>query len=106
MEFRYSRFDPLLRALRHLLRQLMEIFNYLIVQTDGNVEEALQLLDRLGRQYGFFNDKFTIDDFKKYLQKDKTIEKDGLGNLRLTRKGEQVIRKSSLEAIFSSLRKD
>ncbi|MBI4585570.1 MAG: hypothetical protein HY717_16270 [Planctomycetes bacterium] len=106
MDYRYSRFDPLLQALKDLLRRLMAIFNYLILQTDGDVEEALEHLERFGKRYGFFNERFTIEDFKKYLQKEQIVEKILQGSLRLTRKGEQVIRKSSLEAIFTSLRLD
>ena len=106
MDFRYSRFDPLRKRLEDLLRTLESVFNHLILQTNGDVDAALEHLDRLGQRYGLLNDQFTIEDFKKYLEKKRSIEKVSGGTLKLTRRGEQVIRRSSLEAIFSSLRKD
>ncbi len=106
MDFRYSRFDPLRKRLEDLLRTLESVFNHLILQTNGDVDAALEHLDRLGQRYGLLNDQFTIEDFKKYLEKKRSIEKVSGGTMKLTRRGEQVIRRSSLEAIFSSLRKD
>ena len=50
MDFRYSRFDPLERDLRRLMQQLHEIFNDLLLQTNGDVEEALRYMDQWGRR--------------------------------------------------------
>lgn len=106
MDYRYSKFDPRKLALQKLLDQLQNIFNQLILQTNGDVEEALEYLEYFGERYGFFNESFTIEDFKKYLEKDRQIQKAAGGGVELTRKGEQVIRSAALENIFSSLRKD
>jgi Ca-activated chloride channel family protein len=106
VDWRYSKFDPSLRDLKELLKKLLSIFNQLLLHTDGDVEQALSYLDQIGRRYGFFNEKFTIEDFKKFLEKDNAIARDGSGRLALTKKGEQRIRTSSLESIFSSLERD
>ncbi len=106
MDFRYSKFDPRKLALKQLLEKLQEIFNYLVLQTGGDIETALEYLKYIGERYGLFNDGFTIEDFKKYLERQNQIRRDVSGQFKLTRRGEQVIRRSSLDAIFSSLRKD
>ena len=106
MDYRYSKFDPLRQALQRLIEQLQNIFNHLILQTNGDVDEALEYLEYFGERYGLFNEKFTIEDFKKFLEKDRQIQSDGGGGFKLTRKGEQVIRTSALDNIFASLRKD
>ncbi len=106
MDFRYSKFDPTKLQREKLIKALEELFNYLLLQTNGDVEEALDRLEQLGNHHGIFNEKFSIDDFKKHLEKKKTIETTHGGQMRLTGRGEQVIRRSSLEQIFSSLKKD
>ncbi len=103
MEFRYSRFDPRLERLKKLLERLERVFNHLLLQTDGNVESALRYLEQLGKRYGFFDQHFGIDDFKRWLEGKQLVQRGQGGTLVLTSKGEQGIRRQSLDAIFSSL---
>ena len=72
--------------------------------TDGNVDEALRALEELGERFGFFNEKFSIEDFKKQLKDQEAIQEVD-GKTVLTKKGERMIRKDSLDRIFSSARK-
>jgi uncharacterized protein with von Willebrand factor type A (vWA) domain len=106
MDWRYSKFDPTLRDLKALLARLMSIFNQLLLHTDGDVEAALHYLEQIGERYGFFDERFTIEDFKKFLEQQKSIARDRRGRLTLTKKGEREIRTSSLDAIFGSLERD
>jgi uncharacterized protein with von Willebrand factor type A (vWA) domain len=106
MDWRYSKFDPTLRDLKALLARLLSIFNQLLLHTDGDVEAALHYLEQIGRRHGFFDERFTIEDFKKFLEQQKSIARDRRGRLTLTRKGEREIRASSLDAIFGSLERD
>ncbi|MCZ6598645.1 MAG: hypothetical protein O7B99_13485 [Planctomycetota bacterium] len=106
MDYRYSEIDPLLMGLKRLIERLREIFNFLLLRTDGDVEEALRWLERIGDRHGFFNERFTIEDFKKLLEQERQVARDHTGRLRLTGKGERAIRKSSLDAIFSGLSRD
>jgi hypothetical protein len=50
------------------VRQLMEIYRNLLLQTGGDVDEALRWMEHFGREYGFFGEKFGIEDFKKLLE--------------------------------------
>lgn len=104
-DWRYSEFDPLKSGLKDLLRQLQEVFNDLLLQTNGDVEEALRYLDRIGKRHGVFNERFTIDDFRRFLEDQRTIATDRRGQVSLTGKGERMLRTESLDAIFGSLEK-
>jgi Ca-activated chloride channel family protein len=105
MDFRYSQWDD--RILRDLnfLKNLLSLYNRLLLMTDGDVDEALRALEDLGDRFGFFNENFSIADFKKELQNREVI-RDVNGKSVLTGKGERMIRKDSLDRIFSNLSRD
>ena len=84
------------------IKQLMEIYRNLLLQTGGDVEEALRWMEHFGEQYGFFNEKFGIADFKKMLEKTGEVERTPQG-FQITPKGEKRIRQDSLNEIFSAL---
>jgi hypothetical protein len=44
------------------LQSLMSIFSYLLIQTSGDVDEALSWLQQLAEQYGLFDKSLTLDD--------------------------------------------
>jgi Ca-activated chloride channel homolog len=83
-------------------KQLMEIYRNLLLQTGGDVDEALRWMEYFGEQYGFLNEQFGIDDFKKMLQESGEVEKTPRG-FQVTPKGEKRIRQDSLNEIFSAL---
>jgi len=87
-------------------RALLQLYHQLLLQANGDVDEALAALGRFGRHYGLFNDKFTLEDFKKWLKENEAIREVKPGRHELTRKGERTIRRDSLNEIFGSLRKD
>jgi uncharacterized protein with von Willebrand factor type A (vWA) domain len=83
-------------------KQLMEIFRNLLLQTGGDVEEALRWMEHFGEQYGFFNQRFGLADFKKMLEQSGEVERTPRG-LQVTPKGERRIRQDSLDEIFHAL---
>jgi uncharacterized protein with von Willebrand factor type A (vWA) domain len=87
-------------------RALLNLYHHLLLQTNGDVDDALRHLERIGRAYGFFDEKFTLDDFKKWLKENESIREVTPGRHELTRKGERSIRKDSLNEIFGRLHKD
>ena len=84
------------------VKQLMEIYRNLLLQTGGDVDEALRWMEHFGEQYGFFNDRFGIEDFKKLLEKSGEVERTTRG-FQVTPKGERRIRQDSLNEIFATL---
>ena len=102
MRFDYSKWKgPRPEDLR-FIRQLMEIYRNLLLQTGGDVDEALRWMEHFGEQYGLFNGQFGIADFKKLLEKSGEVERTPTG-FQMTAKGERRIRQDSLNEIFSAL---
>jgi uncharacterized protein with von Willebrand factor type A (vWA) domain len=106
VEFRYASFDAAAASLRELFEKLHALFNQLLLQTNGNVDEALRHLDRIAERYGLFGGRVTIEDFRRYLEQTRAVSRAPGGQLSLTPRGERIIRTESLDAIFGSLGSD
>jgi uncharacterized protein with von Willebrand factor type A (vWA) domain len=104
VKFRYSEWDE--DAVRRVLanRDLMRLFNHLLLQTDGDVDEALRWMRYL-KERGILPNNVDLDDFEKRLRDDRIIRQDGQRRV-LTPKGEKQIRQDSLDRVFSSLKPD
>lgn len=97
--------------------KLFEIFQELITHTSGDVEEAIEWLRELDREYSLTDEDYTIDDFiedlkaKGYIREEfedgggEGDGEDGKGGLAITAKMEQIIRKRALEQIFGKLKR-
>ncbi len=104
MRFRYSKWTPQSRTDEQRLQQMVSLFSYLIVQTSGDVQEALDWLRQLAEEYGLFDEDMTMDDLIDKLREMGIIE-DVNDVPTLTTKGIQRIRQDALREIFTSLKK-
>lgn len=86
------------------LESLMSLFSYLVIQTSGDVEEALDWLRQLADQYGLLDPSLTLEELIDKL-KEQGIVEDAKDVLVLTTKGIQRIRQDALREIFTSLKK-
>ena len=104
MRLRYSEWDE--NLIRRLLaqRDLMRLFNYILLQSNGDVEEALRWMRYLQEQ-GILPPDLDLAEFQRKLKEDRIIGEKNK-RLTLTPKGEQQIRQSAFEQIFSSLKSD
>ena len=103
MRFDYSKWKGPKPGDEAFLKQLMDIYRNLLLQTGGDVDEALRWMEHFGREYGFFGEKFSIEDFKKMLEDSGEVRRTREG-FEMTPRGERRIRQDSLNEIFSSLR--
>jgi len=102
MRFDYTKWrGPRPRDLE-FIKQLLEIYRNLLLQTGGDADEALRWMEHFGGQYGFFNDRFGVADFKKLLEQTGEVQRTPRG-FKLTPKGERRIRQDSLNEVFSAL---
>lgn len=88
--------------------RLLDIFLEMLVYTSGDVEEALDWLNELDKQYNFTNDDYTMDDFIQELKDKGYIGDDtgnGQGKMDPTGKTEQVIRQRSLDQVFGKMKR-
>ena len=89
--------------------RLFDIFSELITHTSGDVDEALDWMNVLDKEYSLTTDDYTMDDFIEDLKKKgylrEEIVPDGKGQLSITAKTERVLRKNAMEQIFGNIRK-
>jgi uncharacterized protein with von Willebrand factor type A (vWA) domain len=89
--------------------KLFDVFSELITHTSGDVDEALDWLNILDKEYSLTSDEYTMDDFIEDLKKKgylrEEIQPDGNGQLSITAKTERVLRKNALDQIFGKIRK-
>ena len=69
MRFRYTQWQGGWEDNAEFRRALLNLYHHLLLQSNGDVDEALENLERIGEYYGFFDENFTIEDFKKWLKK-------------------------------------
>ncbi len=84
------------------MRDLMSIFNQLLLRLNGDVKQALKVLRQL-QKMGYIPAEFDIKQFEKDLL-DKNIIAMENNKPVLTRKGERGIRKDSFDYIFQRLK--
>jgi uncharacterized protein with von Willebrand factor type A (vWA) domain len=90
--------------------KLFDVFSELITHTSGNVDEALDWLKILDKEYHLTTDEYTMDDFIEDLKKKgylrEEIQPDGKGQLSITAKTERVLRKNAMDQLFGKIRKN
>jgi len=85
---------------------LLKLFMQLIVVTSGDVSETLNWMNELDRKYNLTDGNYGMGDFIEDLKKKNLIDEDENDNsFVITPKSERLIRKQSLEEIFSKLKK-
>jgi len=104
-DVRYRYQDYPLDLLRQLLTldELTKLFWQLVLQTGGDVEEALRWMKYL-QQRGMIDPAIDLDQFRAELEKRELIE-NGEGGAVLTGAAERQIRRQALEEVFSGLQK-
>ncbi len=104
MLFQYAEWDARLEALAQGLRDLMALFNHLLLMASGDVEQVFQWMRYL-QQRGAIDKRVDLEEFRRRLEGERIIEKIKEGGYALTARGEQMIRRDSLSRIFSGLLK-
>ncbi|MHB8578960.1 MAG: vWA domain-containing protein [Ignavibacteriaceae bacterium] len=102
---RFTEFIPSIEG-KSEFDNLLKIFLQLLTITSGDVAEALNWLNQLDQQYKLTGDKYGVGDFIQELKDKNYIEENKNDTtLHITPKGEQSIRRQSLEEIFGKLKK-
>ncbi len=85
-------------------RDLMRLFNQLLLASGGDVEETMEWMRYLQEQ-GYIGQGIDLEAFFRELEAQRLVERSGDGSLSLSSIGERRIRRSAFEEIFSSLKK-
>lgn len=84
--------------------EMLKLFTELLNYTAGNAGETLAWMNELDKQYKFTSNDYAMGNFIDDL-KEKGYLKEENGEVKITAKTEQTIRKSALEEIFGKLKK-
>ncbi len=101
--FEFSKFSPKEHN-KGGFDEMLKLFTELLNYTAGDAGETLAWMNELDKQYKFTNNNYAMGDFIDDL-KEKGYLKDENGEVKITSKTEQTIRKSALEEIFGKLKK-
>jgi Ca-activated chloride channel homolog len=104
MRWRYSEWDQALQDLLQGFKDLMGLFNYLLLMAAGDVDKVFQWMRYL-QERGSLDPGIDLEEFRSRLEEQRIIERLKEGGYALTARGEQAIRRDSLERIFGGLRK-
>ncbi|WP_405207526.1 vWA domain-containing protein [Aquimarina sp. LLG6339-5] len=89
--------------------KLFDIFQEIITHTSGDLDEALDWMRELDKEYKLTTEEYTLDDFIEDLKKKgyirEEIKPDGKGGMAITAKTERAIRKRALDQIFGNLKR-
>ncbi|TSE11209.1 vWA domain-containing protein [Aquimarina algiphila] len=89
--------------------KLFDIFQEIITHTSGDLDEALDWMKELDKEYELTDEEYTLDDFVEDLKKKgyirEEVDKNGKGGMSITAKTEQAIRKRALDQIFGKLKR-
>lgn len=104
MKFVYSKWTEQSLTDEQRLEKLFSLFSYLLLQTNGDVNEALDWLSQLDEQYNLFDETFSLSEFiDKLKEKGYIDETDGMYLLKS--KGEMRVRQDAFNEIFANLKK-
>jgi Ca-activated chloride channel family protein len=103
--FHFTKFDPDNQN-KSRFEQLLDIFMQILTYTSGDVGEAMSWMNELDKQYKMTDGEYGIGDFYDEMKDKGYITEDNQkGEIKITPKTEQGIRKKSLEDIFGKLKK-
>jgi Ca-activated chloride channel family protein len=91
---------------KSIFDQLLELFLELLTYTSGSVQEALDWLHEIDREYHITNKEYGMADFIDELIQKGYIANNALnGDKHITAKSERAIRRQALDQIFGKLKK-
>lgn len=103
MNILYSKWRPDLMTDEKRLENLISIFSYLLIQTNGDIDEALEWMEQLNENYKLFDKDMSFGDFVNELKMQGFIA-EKVGMKIITAKGSQRIRTESMKKIFTGLK--
>lgn len=91
---------------RSPFEKLLPLFLELLTHTSGDVEEALDWMDEIDKEHGFYSNDYGRKEFEADLRKHGLIGGPTKGGKApLTGKAEKLIRERALDQVFGKLKK-
>jgi Ca-activated chloride channel homolog len=100
--FSYRDWDEDLAQKLGEFKELLDLFRYLLLKTDGNVEQALEILRTL-QDRGHIDPSVDLEAFARRLEEERIVQSTPRGRA-LTSTGVRDLRKACLDQVFRGLR--
>ncbi len=104
MKLLYSKWTDRSQTDEQRLEKLFSLFSYILIQTNGDVNEALDWLNELDERYKFFDQSLTLSEFIDKLKEQGYIDKND-GIYILKSKGAVRMRQDAFKEIFGKMKK-
>lgn len=104
MKIIYSKWDDTSLTDEQRLEKLFSLFSYILIQTNGDVNEALDWMNQLDEKYQFFDADMSFSEFIDML-KEKGYIDDNDGIYILKSKGILRVRQDAFKDLFANLKK-
>ena len=104
MKFIYSKWTAQSLTDEQRLEQLFSLFSYLLIQTNGDPNEALEWLHQLDDKYNLFDNNISFSDFVEKLKEKGYIDENN-GIYILKSGGTIRMRQDAFKEIFSNMKK-
>ena len=85
--------------------RLLEILKEVLSYTNGDLDEALDWMDQLHKEYGLYTDEYSKEDFLDDLFQKNFVDSQDSEKRGITSKMEQALRKSALDQIFGKIKR-
>ena len=102
---RFEKYVPEDEQQQGTFETLLKLLNELLTMSAGDLQQALSWLNDLDNRYQLTNDEYGMGDFIDDLKKEGYIKENEEGQIVITAKSEQSIRRGALEEIFGKLKK-
>ena len=102
--FLFSKFDKSKDG-TSLFEQLLKLFLEILLHTSGDVDEAFDWMKILDEQHQLTTAEYTLDDFRKDLEKNGYLDLKPDGKGLPTVKAERAMKSNALEEIFGKLKR-
>lgn len=104
--YRFKKYTPPKSNKNNGFDKLLDIFLQLLSMAGGDVGKAMSWLTDLDRQHDITGEGYGIGDFFEDLKEKGYLEENQItGEIKVTPKSDQTIRKSALDEIFGKLKK-
>jgi uncharacterized protein with von Willebrand factor type A (vWA) domain len=104
MKLIYSKWTESSMTDEQRLEKMFSLFSYILIQTNGDVEEALEWLGQIDEKYNLFDKDLSFSDFIEKLKEKGYIDENN-GIYILKSKGTIRVRQDAFKEIFSNLKK-
>lgn len=103
MQTIYTKYYEFAELSKTLPEDFMDLFENLLLQTNGNIDQIMDFLQKYNDQYGFYESQEQLDEFKEMLENNDLVGPVE-GKFELTPKGRSWLRERIFKNFFKRIK--